>query len=337
MANTNIQIPSTFSPWKSIAPSANPIDNAVSPVITQAANVPPDQSAIAKALGYLGTPGGQAATNLVGSGLSAYGQYQQNQQNLQQNASQFAATSAQNQFNADRTDANAKATGVLNADPLGADNKFAQRNALANAILPNLRNAHSSPGDGAIGAAMGSRTGGIMSALPQGGLDPAMVKSMFGPDATMGAITQRHQEINSLDPNAAQPNLQAMFGDEAKPYQAQMSDWASKLQNATAEQRSAYETQMKGYVDHMLQQEQASGSSDGFWHKFAKIAGIAGMVTATILTAGAAAPLTMPAMAAMAGLGAISGAASSWGSGGSPLMGAITGGASAAVPAIGKK
>lgn len=328
-----------FRQFQQIKPAAAPIDNAVSPFGGAYGPVqqtdPSTQSSLQKALQFLGTPGGQAVTGLAGQGLSAYGAYQQNQQQQQQSANQFAATSAQNQFNADRTDANQKATGVLNADPLGADNRFAQKNALNAAILPNLRNAHSTPGDSGVASAMGSRTGGISNILPEGGLDPAMIQSMFGPQATMGAITQRHQEINSLDPNAAQPNLSTMFNSaDAAPYQAQMKDWASKLQTATAEQRSAYDAQMKGYIDHMVEQESNTG---GFWHKFAQIAGVVGAAAATIMTAGAAAPLTGMALAGMAGLGAASGAATAWGSGSSPLMGAIGGGTGPFVANAGKR
>lgn len=320
-------------PFQFVAPSDNPIENLISSPIGNygpttlggarsnpftASNGTADQSAIQKALAFLGTPGGQAVTGFAGAGLSALGNAQEANANRQQNATQYAATSAQNQFNADRADANAKATGVLNADPLGADQKYAQRNALASAILPQLRNARSTPGDAGVAGAMGSRTGGLSNILPQGGLDPAMVKSMFGTDATASAIAQRHNEINSLDPNAAQPDMAVLFGPAGAPYQAQMKDWASKLQNASAQTRAAYDAQMKGYIDHMVSQESESG---GFWHTFAKIAGVVGAAAATIMTAGGASPLLVGAV------GAGAGASSAFGNNSNPLMGAIMGGA----------
>lgn len=313
--------------WKPIAPSTNPIDNAVDPnqypggqVATGPGGAAP--SAIQQALAFLGTPGGSAVTNMAGSALSAYGQYQQQQQQLGQNAAQFGAKSAQDQYNADQNLKAQRANGVLNADPLGADQKYAQSNALRAAILPNLRNSKSTPGDGAVASAMGSRTGGIANILPENGLDPAMVASMFGPNATMQAITQRHQEINNLDPSAPTADLSKMYGSTAAaPFNKAQGDWQAQVQNLDANQKAAFESKMNGYIQQMVNQENNSG---GFWHKFAQIAGVVGSVAAIALTGGAAAPILGPVAASI--LGAGSAAATAWGSGGSPLQSAIAGG-----------
>lgn len=279
-------------------------------------------------LDYLSTPGGAALINAAGGGLAAYGQYQQNQGNQKQQALQFAATSLQQQRQQDQNNQMTRAAGAIQADPLGADQKFAQHNALLDAILPGMRNQQSHPGDPAISQAMGTRTGGVNSVIPQAGFDPNMVKSMFGPESTMNSIVQRHQDISNLDPTSAQPNLSSMYGNDptAAAAQTQMKDWASKLQTAQGAEKQQYESQMQNYVNQMIQQEGNDGS--GFWHKFAKIAGYVGLATAVVLTAGAATPL---AAAGFAALGAASGAAQSWGSGGSPLQGAITGGLGTAV------
>lgn len=277
------------------------------------------QSGVQKALSFLSTPGGGALTNLVGSGLQAYGQYQQQQQQLKQSAAQFAANSTQNQFNADRQDQLARAAGVLNADPLGADQKLAQHNALLSAILPNLKNTNSGFGS--------ANRGGIMAALPQNGFDPAMVNQNFGPGATAAAIAQRHQEINSLDPNAATPNLQSLFGNDpaVQKYQPMINQWAQELQQKQGADKAAFEQKLQGYINQMALDEQKQGDSGGgFWSKFAKIASVVGAGVATVMTAGGASPLLAGAIAA--GSGAVGGAANGGGASGA-LQGAILGGA----------
>jgi hypothetical protein len=277
---------------------------------------------------FIGSPTGQAAVGAVGAGLQAYQESKNNDQNRQMNGAQFAANLRQNQFNADRSDQMNRATGVLNADPLGADQHYAQHNALLSAILPNLRNFHSQPGDPGVAAAMGGPRGGFMNALGPNGLDPKMIAQKFGPEATAASIAQRHQEINSLDPNAAQPNFQALFGDtpDAAKNQQLVSGWAQQLQQKTGAEKAAYEQQMQHYIDQMVQQEQSQGGS-GFWHKFAKVAAVVGAAAATYFTAGAASPL----LGAAIGMGA--GAAGAWGNGASgagiltgAALGGVTGG-----------
>lgn len=265
---------------------------------------------------FMQSPGGAAAINAVGGGVSAYGQYQQNQQNQKQNAQQFAANAAQTDYWNRQNQNSQRAAGVLGADPLGADQSYAQKQALMAAILPQLRNAHSTPGDPNIAAAMGSHTGGFR--IPEGGFDPMMVAGLYGNNATMGAITQRHKELSNLDPNAPTADLGSMYGDEAKPYIAQMSQWAQAAQAGDANERANYEQKINALIQENLKKEQGSG----FWHKFAKIAGVVGAVAATVMTAGGASPLLVGA------IGAGAGAASSWGGGGNPLTGAIIGGAS---------
>jgi len=269
-------------------------------------------------LSFLGTPGGAAVTNLVGGGLSAYGQYQQNQQNLKQNALQFGATALQNQYNADRQLAATRAAGVLSGDPLGADQTFAQKNALKDAIL---KAGPARSGDPAIPQGKGGATAAWAN------FDPKMADALFGPQATSASIAQRHNELNNLDPNAptASGVLSSMYGDQAKPYMDQMDQWATQAQNMDAQQKAQFQQQLQGYINQMLQQEQDSGG--GFWHTLAKIAGGVAGVAAGIMTGGAGFAL-MPAL-----IGAAGGAASAWGSGGNPLMGAIMGGV---MPAAGK-
>lgn len=267
---------------------------------------------------FLGSKGGQTIASAAGSGLSAYGQSQNAQANRQQQGAQNAATLAQQDFNNRNNVGVTRASGVLNADPLGADQQYAQTNALRAAILPQLRNANWTSGDPAVAAAQGSYRG--IKVLPDGGLDPMMVNQMYGPQSTMSAITQHHQELNNLDPNApTAQGLDSMYGDQqAAPYIAQMKDWAAKAQTSDANERAAYEAKINALTQHMLGEEQKSGKP-GFWHKFAKIAGTIGGVAAMFI------PGLQPV--GMALIGAGTGAATAWGSGSSPLAGAVMGGA----------
>lgn len=271
---------------------------------------------------FLASPTGQAATGMVGAGLSAYGQSQQADANRKQSAAQTAAQLIQNQYQNDQSNQISRANGVLNNDPLGANQKFAQKNALLNAILPNLRNVRSQPGDTGVAAAMGGSRGGIMDALGPNGLDPAMIQSMFGPTTTMGSIAQHQKELSTLDPNAPVQDMSSMFGSAGADQTAQLQQFAQTLQSKQGADKAAYEQHLQQYIDQMAQKEQG----DGFWHKFAKVAGIVGAGVATVMTAGGASPLLAAAVAAG------SGAASGWGGGGGvkgALLGAAVGGATA--------
>ena len=265
---------------------------------------------------WMDTPGGRGTVNAVGAGLQTYGNYQQNKQNARQNAQQFAAnTRQQDYWSQQATDTN-RANSVLNADPLGADQKYAQRNALMAAILPNMRNFRSQPGDPGVAQAMGGDRGGVMNALPQGGFDPSMINAMFGSQSTMNAIAQRHQNLTNLAPRAATPDLGSLYGAEADPVMQQMQAYAQKAQTADASEKAAYDQQ----INQLIQQEAAKDpSGSGKWHKLARIAGVVGGVAAMALTMGAASPIVAPIIAGAAGgLGA-------WGKGQNPLMGAVVG------------
>lgn len=262
-------------------------------------------------LDWLGTDAGKSVLNAAGAGLGAWGQAQANKANQQSNAAQLRMS---DYYNRQNMLAN-RASGVLNADPLGADQQYAQRNALLSSILGNYK--RSTPGNGAVAGAMGAGSG-----LTQmmGSLDPSMVNSMFGPQSTMAAITQRHKDLTNLDPRAAQADLGSLYGNEAAaPYVKQMQDWAAAAQHADDQTRAQYESQ----INALIQQQAANDKPGGFWHNLAKVAAVGGGLAATLMTGGAASPLLI------AGIGAGSGALGAWGNGSNPLMGAIIGGAGA--------
>src|SRR5687768_8560241 len=124
-------------------------------------------------LGILGSKGGQTAVNAVGAGLSAYGAHKDAEANRAQTAGQFQANLAQRQDEMARDDQRQRAVAGNNANPLGTEQGFAQKQAILGAILGNSRNLSITPGDPAVAAAKGTATGGLR--LPEGGFDPEMI------------------------------------------------------------------------------------------------------------------------------------------------------------------
>lgn len=272
---------------------------------------------------FLNSPAGAAAINAGGGLLKGIGDNQMRQQELDQSRGTTTAELLQRQFQNDQQNKIAQAQGMLNADPLGANQQYAQKQALMSAILPNIRNVRSQPGDPGVAAAMGGNRGGIMNAIPQGGFDPKMIEQLYGTDATAGAISRREKELANLDPSVPQNDLTSLFGAaKGTPYEQDVQSFADNLSKLQGDARAQYEQHLMSYANEQAQKEKGSG----FWHKFAKIAGIAGAAVATYMTAGAASPLLVAA------IGAGAGAASAWGNGASGigiLIGAGLGGATA--------
>jgi hypothetical protein len=282
-------------------------------------------------MGALGSKGGQTALAAAGAGLQAYGQAQQLSQNkklaaaqMKQQADQFAATQGENQLNSDRNFQAQQAQGALAASPLGANQNFAEKQAILKALLGGARNVSFSPGDASVAAAMGSRSGGMQ--LPAGGLDPAMMERLFGDNATQTSIAQREKQIGQVNPNNPTFNMGSLFGESADGSENAFTTdirtankTALDAQDAEhARQRAIIQAAIDDQVNGATQAgQQAQGSS---WKKkLAKAAILAGAVTATAMTGGAAAPLI--GMAAGAGTGAIDGG---W-------KGALMGGATGAL------
>ncbi len=260
---------------------------------------------------FLNSPGGAAVINAVGGAATAYGNNKQSEAQQQQNASQFAASQLANQSTQDRQNAQAAAT------PLGESQNFVAKNALLNAILPNFRNANSG---------VGLRPG-AGSFLPDGGLNPQMVNSLYGATPTLESLAQRGKQLASINPQAPQENFANLggFGDQkAAPFMQSVSNF----QGDVAGKQDAQRDEITKYVQQGMEQENQTSSnpSDGFWHKFAKWAGIAGAGVATAMTGGAAAPLLIAA------IGAGSAAANAWGSGSGAAGAATAAGLNAAAP-----
>lgn len=200
-------------------------------------------------------------------------------------------------------------------DPL-KQQKSRQQQAMMEAVAGGARNASptSFNSDGSP-----VRSGGIMSAIPQGGFSPDVMK-FFSPEARASA---EGDFMKANAPFADPSDLTKLgYGDAGAAPTKMAQDARTAFQTDDHNQRA----QMQQYVLQQMgieaKNDAANGKQpgSGFWHKFAKYAGMAGAITATALTGGAASPLMVAA------LGAGSGALSGWGSGGG-LKGTLTGAA----------
>lgn len=155
----------------------------------------------------LGSPAAQNIMGVAGAGISAYAGNNQQQQNARQQAAQFAAQMAAqygNQLEGNRQNA---AVAAASASPLGANENFANQQALRLAVLSQLRNPSVTAGDPGVAAAMPKITPAF--SLPQGGLSKETLAHL-SPQATAGAIAQRQQHISSIDPYAPGVNFGRM-------------------------------------------------------------------------------------------------------------------------------
>lgn len=169
-------------------------------------------SILDNAMKILNSPGGAALISAGGAGLSAYGANKSAEADRAATAQQFAANMAQRQLEADRDHQQGGAVAAANASPLGAEQNFAQKQAIIGAILGNSKNFSATPGDPRVAAAMGSTNqGGIR--LPEGGFNPAMLDRLYGDKATMESIANRQQAVGQINPRHTPLNLGTMYGD----------------------------------------------------------------------------------------------------------------------------
>lgn len=194
---------------------------------------------------------GSALIGGIGSGLSAFGQYQNEKQQRQLEALKYLSDQAQNQFNTDRNFRANQANGVLNADSLGADQQYAQKNGLMAAILPNLRNTQSHPGDAGVAGAMGGNRGGIMNALGPNGLDPDMIQRLYGDTSTAAAIAKRNSQLLNLDPNHPITDLNNLYNNQGAQA-TNLQNYQNTVQNAQNDQRNRYDQQLSPLLQAIL-------------------------------------------------------------------------------------
>lgn len=268
-----------------------------------------------------------ALIGAAGAGISAYGASKSAQSAQAQTAKQFEAEMAQRQLESERNYQLQQATSAASANPLGAYQQFAQKQALAKALLGGARNVSFTPGDSGIAQAMGSFAGGMR--LPEEGLDPKMLERLYGDAATQSSIAQRQKEIGQINPNQPVYDLANLFGASANGSQNAFTTDVQTANKTEADKQLDQSAQQRALVQQAMAEDAQTGKPGGssIWKKIGKIGAIAGAGIATAMTGGAASPLLMAAIGA--GTGAATGALSGGGWKGALLgagLGAATGG-----------
>lgn len=178
--------------------------------VAKAAGSGAGKNALERALDMVGSKGGQTIIGAVGSGISAYGQGKQAEADRAASAASEKANLIQRERENEMSDSRLRQAGALEASPMGAEQGFAQKQALMRALLGNARNVSFTPGDPGVAAAMGSFQGGLR--LPEGGLDSAMLERLYGDEATQASIAARQKNIAQLSPGASFVDMGTLFG-----------------------------------------------------------------------------------------------------------------------------
>lgn len=237
---------------------------------------------------FMQSGAGQGLLGAAGAGALAYGQAAGQSSDRKTQNAQFQ----QQQLLNERTLGLNQANSAMNANPLGMQQGYAQKNAMLAAILPNLRDSsHTSFGTNPV-----QRTGGLTHMLGPNGLDPEMIQRMYGDASTANSIAQHQNQLAAINPNVSPLNMSHLYGPDVAP----------AFNNVT----NNYQTQMQGNAAHQqamtdqyrAQADKVAGRS-GAWGKLGKIGLMAGLGALTVASGGAAAPVTTPLMGAVIGGG----------------------------------
>jgi hypothetical protein len=271
----------------------------------------------------------QLALGGVAGAAGAYSANQNTKQNKEQLAMQRRLEAMRNQQNLDMQLLNRndnQARDFSNANPLGAEQKYATRQATLASILPGLKASAQNmggPTDPAIASTFQSPTS------PLAGMDLSRIMQTLSPDATARAITDRRMATSALDPTAAQ-NFRPLTDYGLDPTGAFNAETEQRTTELLAEEgaaegalREMAKAQL-GLTEEAAQRLEQSGGSS-IWKKLAKVGIIAG--GAALMATGVGGP----AGAALIGAGMGAGNAALDGAGwkgilGSAALGGVTGG-----------
>lgn len=213
-------------------------------------------------LGKLGSPGGQTLIGGIGAGMEAYGAGKQADANRAASAAQSEAELRQRQLEQQQNDLRTRQMAAPQMLPMGAEQGFAQKQALMKALLGNARNVQFTPGDPAIAQAMGSYQGGMR--LPDSGFDPAMLERLFGDEATQASIAAFQKNVGQVNPNMKNVDMGVLYGNSLDGSQnpfttdVQTSNrlaMEQELNNSSKERQAVIEALRSG------QQQKSSGGS----------------------------------------------------------------------------
>jgi hypothetical protein len=269
----------------------------------------------------------------AGAGLQAYGANQATKLNKEQLAMQQRLEALRNQQNLElqllqRRDGQAQ--NFAAANPLGAEQDYARKQAMRAAIFPALQGAARNMG--------GPTDPGIQASFrpaqsPLANMDLSRLMQTVSPEATTQALTDRRTATAGLDPTAAsyQGSLSAYgLGDTRDVTDQRTGELMAQEAAAESGLRQSAITQL-GLTEQQAQELEKKGGS-GFWKKLAKVGIIAG--GAALMATGVGGPAGAAIIGA--GMGAGSGAIDGgWkgaliGAGTGALTGGLGGGAAGA-------
>lgn len=208
------------------------------------AGEPKPKNIFDRGLEKMGSTGGQTLLSGLGGLFEGYGASKQADANRQAGAATTEAELRQRQFENQQNDLRARQMAAPGMLPMGAEQGFAQRQALAKALLGGARNVKFTPGDPDVASAMGSYTGGMR--LPEGGFDPAMLERLYGDNATQASIAAYQKAVGQVNPNLKMLDLGTLFGNSVDGSEnAFTTDVRTSNQNALNQQldQSAKERQ----------------------------------------------------------------------------------------------
>ncbi len=192
--------------------------------------------ALATANNIAGNPLVQMGVGAIGDYLKSKGQSEESAAGRISNANLAAINLGNSQSQQDRTNAQNAAT------PLGESQNFVAKNALLAALLPNMRN---------INSGVGQRPG-AGGFLPDGGLNPQLINSLYGTDPTLESLSQRAKQISAINPSAPQEDFSKYGGftsGQTDPYQTSVQGYQADQQKKQDAQRAA----MQQYINASLQ------------------------------------------------------------------------------------
>lgn len=268
---------------------------------------------------FIDSPTGKLATSAVGTFLDARDQKGNRDAQLTSDAADRASREKIAQMGqlgglqtAEMGDARSRAAGVLDANPLGAEQQYSAREAFLRNAAGLFGNTSITPSDPAVAATMPKMAGGFQ-------ITPDFIQAMqqaHSQDSVNGALAQRRMDTARLDPGRG---MATSIGDPA--LDSRVSDFAAQQQSqAEMESKMRRDAILRALDNNPTAQpiapepEKKKGSS--IWKKIGKVAAIAAPIVAAPFTGGAS----------LAAIGALSGAASSAMNGGG-VKGALMGGA----------
>lgn len=269
---------------------------------------------------FANTPAGQAGIGALGGLLAARDQNAQSDKQLASVEAMNAQRLQADMLAQQQNDQRQRQAAVVDANPLGAMQNFAARQALMGGIAGMAGGPGFMPSDPAVAAAMPS--GGGMRLPPE---VVASLQKAYGPEATAASIGQRQMDLTRLDPGMGDAGVLGSLGlGDTSSLAEHLATFKQQQQDQVAADQQKRDALFRALDNNPTGQTAQPDAQKGspWWKKALKVAAVAAPIVAAPFTAGGS-------LAAL-GIGAGSGAASGLLNGGG-LKGAVLGAATGAM------